>query len=84
MVPGDRGYDHGKFRRQVWDLGVQPPIARPGTEHGSGSGTQRWFAERAFTHLRRFRRLRIRWEIRDDIHQAFITHNFRKEATFRE
>lgn len=74
---GDRGYDHDKYRRLAWDfgwdLGVKPLIARRGTEHGSGLGTQRWVVERAFAHLHWFRRLRIRWEIRDDIHHAFVT-----------
>lgn len=73
VVLGDRGYDHDKYRRLVWDLGVKPVIARRGTEHGSGLGTQRWVVERAFAHLHWFRRLRIRWEIRDDIHEAFLT-----------
>ncbi|EFL35900.1 transposase [Streptomyces viridochromogenes DSM 40736] len=41
MVLGDRGYDHDKYRRLVRDLGVKPLIARRGTEHGSGLGTQR-------------------------------------------
>lgn len=45
----------------------------PRTEHGSELGTQHWVIERAFAHLHRFRRLRIRWEIRDDIHEAFLT-----------
>lgn len=72
VVLGDRGYDHDKYRRLVWDLGVKPLIARRGTEHGSGLGTQRWVVERTFAHLRWFRRLRIRWEIRDDIHEAFL------------
>jgi hypothetical protein len=52
---------------------VKPLIARRGTEHGSGLGTQRWVVERAFAHLHWLRRLRIRWEIRDDIHEAFLT-----------
>jgi transposase len=73
VVPGDRGYDHDKYRRPVRDLGVKPLIACRGTEHSSGLGTQRWFVERAFAHLYWFRRLRIRWEIRDDIHEAFLT-----------
>ncbi|MFD9855761.1 IS5 family transposase [[Kitasatospora] papulosa] len=73
MVLADRGYDHDKYRRLVWDLGVKPLIARRSTEHGSGLGTQRWVVERAFAHLHWFRRLRIRWEIRDDIHKAFLT-----------
>ncbi|MFC8659971.1 IS5 family transposase [Streptomyces parvus] len=69
----DRGYDHDKYRRLVWDLGVKLLIARRGTEHGSGLGTQRWVVERAFAHLHGLRRLRIRWEMRDDIHEAFLT-----------
>lgn len=32
-----------------------------------------WVVERAFAHLYWFRRLRIRWEIRDDIREAFLT-----------
>jgi transposase len=71
-VLGDRGYDHDKYRRLVRVLGVKPLIARRGTEHGSGLGTRRWVVERVFAHLRWFRRLRIRWEIRDDIHEAFL------------
>ncbi len=70
---GDRGYDHDKYRRLVWNLGVKPLITRRGTEHGSGLGAQHWVVERAFAHLHWFRRLRIRWEIRDDIHEAFLS-----------
>jgi transposase len=51
VVLGDRGYDHDEYRRLVWDLGVKPLIARRGTEHGSGLGTQRWVVKRAFAHL---------------------------------
>ncbi|MCX4409773.1 hypothetical protein ACFV8Z_04825 [Streptomyces sp. NPDC059837] len=29
--------------------------------------------KRAFAHLHSFRRLRIRWEIRDETHKAFLT-----------
>lgn len=73
VVLADRRYDHEKYRRLVWDLGVKPLIARRGTEYGSGPGTQRWVVQRAFAHLHWFRRLRIRWEIRYDIHEAFLT-----------
>jgi hypothetical protein len=52
---------------------VTPVIARRGTEHGSGLGIYRWVVEGAFALLHWFRRLRIRWEIRDDIHKAFVT-----------
>jgi transposase len=72
-VPGGRGYGHDKYRRPVRGLGEKPPIARRGAEHGSGLGAQRWVVERAFAHLHWFRRLRVRWEIRDGIHGAFLT-----------
>lgn len=36
VVPAGRGYDSDGHRRLVRDLGVKPPIARRGTEHGSG------------------------------------------------
>jgi Transposase DDE domain len=37
----DRGYDHDKYRRLVWQRGVKPIIARRQTEHGSGLGRHR-------------------------------------------
>lgn len=73
VLYADRGYDHNVYRRQVRELGIRPLIARRGTEHGSGLGKNRWVVEAAFALLRWFRRLRIRWEIRADIHQAFLT-----------
>jgi transposase len=71
-VYADRGYDHDTYRRRVRELGITPKIARRGTEHGSGLGVYRWVAESAFALLHHFRRLRIRWEIRDDIHEALL------------
>ena len=53
--------------------GITPVIARRGTEHGSGLGTYRWFVEQSLALLHRFRRLRTRWEIRHDIHEAFLS-----------
>ncbi|WP_404197692.1 hypothetical protein [Streptomyces tauricus] len=43
------------------------------TEYGSGLGATRCAVERAFADLHWFRRLRIRWEIRDDIYEAFLS-----------
>ncbi|WP_405785725.1 IS5 family transposase [Streptomyces sp. NBC_01367] len=71
-VLADRGYDHDKYRRLVWALGVKPVIARRGVPHGSGLGVYRWVVERTIAWLHGFRRLRIRWERRDDIHEAFL------------
>nr|WP_246126356.1 IS5 family transposase [Embleya hyalina] len=69
---GDRGYDHDKYRRLVWARGTKPMIARRGQPHGSGLGRVRWVVERTISWLHGFRRLRIRWERRDDIHEAFL------------
>ncbi len=71
-VYADRGYDHDSYRRQVRGLGVTPVIARRGTEHGSGLGKLRWVVEQTIALLHWFRRLRTRWEIRDDIHEALL------------
>ncbi|MCX4391632.1 MULTISPECIES: IS5 family transposase [unclassified Streptomyces] len=69
---GDRGYDHDKYRRLVWAQGIKPVIARRGVPHGSGLGVHRWVVERTIAWLHAFRRLRVRWERRDDIHEAFL------------
>jgi transposase len=72
-VYADRAYDHDKYRKQVRAKGIRPLIARRGVEHGSGLGVHRWVVEQTLALLHWFRRLRIRWEIRDDIHEAFLS-----------
>ena len=67
-----RGYDRGKCRKQVREEGITPVIARRGTAYGSGLGTCRWVAGQSVALLHWFRRLRIRWEIRDGIREAFL------------
>lgn len=49
-----------------------PAIVRRGTLHGMGLGTYRWVVERSFAWLHGFRRQRIRWERRTEIHEAFL------------
>jgi transposase len=56
----DRGYDHDKYRRLVWQRGIKPLIARRQTEHGSGLGRHRWVVERTFAWLHNRRRLLVR------------------------
>jgi transposase len=72
QVIADRGYDHDKYRRQLWARGVKPVIARRGTDHGSGLGRWRWVVERTFAWLHNFRRPRTRWERDPVIHTAFL------------
>ncbi|EDX22898.1 hypothetical protein SSAG_02689 [Streptomyces sp. Mg1] len=47
-------------------------VARRGFPHGSALGAKQWGVERTIAWLHGFRRLRIRWERRDDIHEAFL------------
>ena len=47
-------------------------IARRGVVHGSGLGKVRWVVERAFAWLHQFKRLRIRYERRADLHQGLL------------
>jgi hypothetical protein len=70
---GRRGYDYDNDRRAVRERGVCPRIARKQTAHGSGLGRQRWVLERTLSWLHQHRRLRIRWERRADIHEAFLS-----------
>jgi len=72
-VYADRAYDFDeKIRQRLRERGIVPQIARRDTEHGSGLGKVRWFVEATFSWLFNYRRLRIRYEKRDDIHQAFL------------
>lgn len=66
----DRGYDHDKYRRLLRARGIRPVIAEQGQEHSSGLGIFRYAVERTIAWLHGFRRLRIRRERRDDIHEA--------------
>jgi transposase len=43
------------------------------TKHGSGLGRWRWVIERTFAWLHQFRRLRVRYDKRPDIHEAFLS-----------
>jgi transposase len=70
---GDRAYDSERHREQLRKRGIQPHLAKRNTEHGSGLGVFRWVSERTLSWLHQFRRLRVRFDRRADIHQAFTT-----------
>jgi transposase len=52
--------------------GIIPRIARRGIESRERLGRYRWVVERTLSWLNRFRRLKVRYERRADIHQAFL------------
>lgn len=68
----DRAYDCEAHRQELRRRGIRPFLAKRGTEHGSGLGTKRYVVERTHAWLHQFRRLRVRYERRADIHEAFL------------
>jgi transposase len=57
----DRGYDHDKYRRLLWQQGIRPVIAKRGESHATGLGIFRYAVEPTIAWLHGFRRLPIRW-----------------------
>lgn len=72
-VLADRAYDtEEKIRKPLRQRKTKPLIAKRYTKNGSGLGKFRYVVEAAFDWLFNQRRLRVRYEKRDDIHQAFL------------
>jgi transposase len=72
-VVGDRGYDAAGIRHGLRARGILPLLAMRRTAHGSGLGRWRRVVERTFAWLNQFRRLRVRYDKRADIHEAFLS-----------
>lgn len=73
-VLADRAYDaEEKIRKPLRQRGIKPLLANRNTEHGTGLGQYRYVVEAAFDWLFNQRRLRVRYEKRDDIHDAFLS-----------
>jgi len=70
---GDKGYDYPKCRQALRHRGITPRIARRGVDSSERLGRYRWVVERTLSWLNRFRRLKVRYERRADIHHAFLT-----------
>jgi IS5 family transposase len=67
----DKGYAYRRCRLALRQRGIQARIARRGVDSSQRLGRHRWVVERTFAWLNRFRRLRVRYERRDDLHLAF-------------
>jgi transposase len=70
---GDRAYDAEYIRDALRARQILPRLAMRNTKHGSGLGRWRWVVERTFAWLNQFRRLRVRYEKRPDMHLALLT-----------
>ncbi len=72
VVVADRGYDFDSHRMRLACRNVPTLIARRGVPHGSGLGVLRYVVERSLALLHQFRRLRTRFDKRDDVHESFM------------
>ena len=73
QVMCDRAYHDEKRRMTLSGRGIGTAIARRGDPHGSGFGILRYVVEQTIALLHQFRRLRTRFDKRDDIHETFVT-----------
>jgi transposase len=68
----DKAYDFPRCRKALRRRGIIPRIARGGIDSSERLGRHRWVVERTLAWLAKYRRLTIRYERRDDIHEAFL------------
>lgn len=69
----DKAYDSAALRLGLEERLIVPRIARRGFESSEHLGRYRWVVERTNAWINQFRRLKVRYERREDIHQAFLT-----------
>ena len=68
----DKAYDSRRCRQALTRRRIKVRIARKGVESSQKLGRHRWVVERTFAWLSRLRRLKVRYERRLDIHEAFL------------
>ena len=69
----DKAYDSAALRQGLKERFIVARIARRGVESSERLGCYRWVVERTNAWINQFRRLKVRYERRSDIHQAFLT-----------
>ncbi len=67
----DKGYDFPRCRQALRKRDITPRLARQGIESSEKLGRYRWVVERTLSWVNRNRRLKVRYERRADVHQAF-------------
>jgi transposase len=69
----DKAYASEPLKELLRWFGIRPYIPEKGKPEPSSLGKYRYVIEQTFAALKQFRRLKIRYEKRSDIHQAFLT-----------
>ncbi len=72
LLTADKGYDFPRCRKALRKRGIDGRIARRGVDSSERLGRHRWVVERTLSWLNRYRRLKVRYERRADVHQAFL------------
>jgi transposase len=70
---GDAGYDSDATRCILRFLGIEPRIRERNSPHGSHLGKIRWVVERTISWIKGLRRMRIRYDRKDIIIDAWST-----------
>jgi IS5 family transposase len=68
----DKGYDFPRSCEALRKRSITPRIAWRDIESSEKLGRYRWAVERTLSWVNRFRRLKVRYERREDIHQALL------------
>jgi transposase len=68
----DKAYDFPRCREALRKRSIKARIARRGIDSSEKLGRHRWVVERTLAWLSKYRRLTVRYERRDDIHEAFL------------
>jgi transposase len=72
-VMADRAHHSEPHRMALSAQDVATEIARRNTTHGSGLGVYRWYVEQSLALMHQFKRLRLRDDRDDAIHEDFMT-----------
>ena len=72
-LQGDLAYDSEPHRQGLREVGIEPVLPEREIDDQEGLGETRWPVERTLAWEHQNRRLRIRYDRRADIHQAFLT-----------
>lgn len=72
-LTADKAYHSAQREARLRLRNIEPLLPRRGTDDDTSLGRLRWVVERTIAWLHQFRRLRVRYERRDDIHQAFLS-----------
>jgi IS5 family transposase len=75
-----KGYDFPRCRKALKKRGITPRIARRSVESSERLGWHRWVVERTLSWLNRYRRLKVRYERRADVHRRSSTSGARSSA----